>query len=535
MTKSPRRVDMSVLDDELKGLINASAKIFPMSESDIENNINPNNYEYGRIGRSIYVWHENKWDYVIADDIDIKFSDIKEKPTHYNPIAHSHDVAEVTNVYSKTEVDSKLSTKSNASHTHSELHEHSNKSILDTITQVLVDGWNSAVAHISDIVKHITSEERSLWNTVSSKADQTYVDDELLNKANVTHDHDGAYYKKSEVDTRLSGKSNTNHNHDLVYAVKDTEDLVDDIDFRLAMIEGGYSEGHAHTNLEDLSRIAYSGNKSVIDLKQIEDNTNAISNISFDWESMEGKPTEFPPSAHDHQMLYYSKEYLDSVLNAKANTDHVHDYASTTHTHTDKADKTYVDTELAKKADSTTVSGHTGNTTVHVTQTDKDNWNGKAEGSHTHQEYLTSLPTHSHSEYSLTSHTHAYAPTTHSHNNIGTLGNYVWQNNTAPRSFPLGLSVSFVRAETDGFPSYGSVMNISGYSNAQDGAVGQIYVPYSDSMGGNSFKIRKGNYNNAGWSPWYDLLHSGNHAHPKITVSATAPTSPSVNDIWIQL
>jgi len=43
-------------------------------------------------------------------------------------------------------------------------HTHSNKSILDIITQTLINAWNSAVDHISDTVKHITSAERTRWN-----------------------------------------------------------------------------------------------------------------------------------------------------------------------------------------------------------------------------------------------------------------------------------------------------------------------------------------------------------------------------------
>ena len=49
-------------------------------------------------------------------------------------------------------------------------HTHSNKTILDTITSTLIDGWNSAVTHISDTVKHITSAERIKWNAASEQA-----------------------------------------------------------------------------------------------------------------------------------------------------------------------------------------------------------------------------------------------------------------------------------------------------------------------------------------------------------------------------
>lgn len=68
-----------------------------------------------------------------------------------------------------------LNGKSDTTHTHTELHTHSNKTILDSITQTLLDNWNSAYTHISDAIKHINSSERTLWNTVSSKVDNSRV------------------------------------------------------------------------------------------------------------------------------------------------------------------------------------------------------------------------------------------------------------------------------------------------------------------------------------------------------------------------
>lgn len=52
----------------------------------------------------------------------------------------------------------------------SETHTHDNKSVLDKITQTLFDTWNSAVSHISDTIKHITSTERKNWNDAYNKA-----------------------------------------------------------------------------------------------------------------------------------------------------------------------------------------------------------------------------------------------------------------------------------------------------------------------------------------------------------------------------
>lgn len=57
-------------------------------------------------------------------------------------------------------------------------HMHENKSVLDLITSTLVDAWNNAVSvitnHVKDTVSHITSAERTLWNTVSNKAEKDH-------------------------------------------------------------------------------------------------------------------------------------------------------------------------------------------------------------------------------------------------------------------------------------------------------------------------------------------------------------------------
>lgn len=89
-------------------------------------------------------------------------------------------------------------------------HSHTNKSVLDKITQALINAWNSAVEHINDTVKHITAEERNLWNTVKNKADSG-------------HTHDERYYTESEIDSKVStlntvinGKADSNHIHNYV-------------------------------------------------------------------------------------------------------------------------------------------------------------------------------------------------------------------------------------------------------------------------------------------------------------------------------
>ena len=48
-------------------------------------------------------------------------------------------------------------------------HTHSNKSVIDKITQGLLDNWSAAYTHISDAVKHITAAERTNWTDAYNK------------------------------------------------------------------------------------------------------------------------------------------------------------------------------------------------------------------------------------------------------------------------------------------------------------------------------------------------------------------------------
>lgn len=82
--------------------------------------------------------------------------------------------------------------RSNWNTAYSNNHTHSNKSVLDSVTQALIDTWNAAYTHISDSIKHITSAERTLWNTVSNKVDK------ITGKSLSTNDFDNNY--KSKVD-----------------------------------------------------------------------------------------------------------------------------------------------------------------------------------------------------------------------------------------------------------------------------------------------------------------------------------------------
>ncbi|NRT32448.1 uncharacterized protein YdcH (DUF465 family) [Clostridium beijerinckii] len=90
-----------------------------------------------------------------------------------------------TNDYTDTE-------KANLADTNNKKHEHGNKSVIDGITVTLIGYWNAAYTHITDSVKHITSDERTLWNTVSNKVDK------ITGKSLSTNDFDNNY--KGKID-----------------------------------------------------------------------------------------------------------------------------------------------------------------------------------------------------------------------------------------------------------------------------------------------------------------------------------------------
>lgn len=203
--RKAKRIDLSLFDDDVREMIQSGLSVLPITQEMVDGNLNPNNLVYGRVDRHIYMWLEGHWDYVIADDIDIKWADVKDKPTSYTPSEHSH----------------------------SELHTHSNKTILDRVVDDNIHGHNN-----KPVLDSITSLLISTWNTVTGKADKTYVDTELDKKSNTdhthpysldTHVHDERYYTEAEVDTKVTNinsaidnKSDISHNHDGAYWTKTT-------------------------------------------------------------------------------------------------------------------------------------------------------------------------------------------------------------------------------------------------------------------------------------------------------------------------
>jgi len=240
--RGPKRIGLSLLDEELLTLINASAKIFPVTQDEIDNNLNPNGYEYAKVGRAIYVWENNQWKYVIADDIDIAWEDVKNKPTKYTPSEHTHTIDEIAegNVYTKDEIDAQLETKAPIDHNHDQFYadinpdhddKYANKQIEEEVEDInqrlfnIENGYTEGHRHPNvDVLNNITQQQVDNWNTVVNKADKSYVDSALAGKADLTTlnghtsntiihvtqtDKDNWNNKadKSYVDSALAGKA----------------------------------------------------------------------------------------------------------------------------------------------------------------------------------------------------------------------------------------------------------------------------------------------------------------------------------------
>lgn len=243
--------------------------------------------------------------------------------------------------------------KTNLDDMNSKKHTHSNKSLIDTLTQVLINNWNSAFTHISDAVKHITAAERTLWNTVSNKVDK------VTGKGLSTEDYTTAeksklsgieananrYVHPSDANTRhvtdtekatWNGKANASHgnhvpatqsaNNKKFLRCDNTWQDVTPGNIGAAALEHDhdsryYTESEANAKFvskEDLGAAGYGDmTKAVYD----KNGNGAVDKAeTVPWTGVTGKPSTYPPSSHNHDASYALKT-------------HSHDYSPSSHNH----------------------------------------------------------------------------------------------------------------------------------------------------------------------------------------------------------
>ena len=230
--------------------------------------------------------------------------------------------------------------KTNLDDMNSKKHTHSNKSLIDTLTQVLVNNWNSAFTHISDAIKHITAAERTLWNTVSNKVDKvsgkglSTEDYTTVEKSKLSGIEANAnrYVHPNDANTRhvtdtekatWNGKANTSHGNHVpaIQSANNKKFLRCDNTWQDVTPgnigaapashthdERYYTESEANAKFvskEDLGAAGYGDmTKAIYDTNNsgIVDKAESVA-----WPGVTGKPSTFPPSPHNHDGSYATK------------------------------------------------------------------------------------------------------------------------------------------------------------------------------------------------------------------------------------
>ena len=238
---------------------------------------------------------------------------------------------------------------------------------------------------------------------------------------------------------------------------------------------GGSSDSHTHSNLNVLNSITQSkisewNNKansthSHSEYANYSHTHNAseiegLENVDIDLSDYYTKSETYNKTEIDSKIAnmgaggsvdlsnYYTKSETDEAMNDKANKVHTHNEYLTelpTHTHSEylkelpsheheqyltehqdishKADKSDIYTKIQtdNKISEEIAKIEVGDKHTHsnlsvlnnITQTKVNEWNNKANASHTHSDYANK--THTHTEYAPSNHTHNYASTSHTH------------------------------------------------------------------------------------------------------------------------
>ena len=204
MAKTPRFIEYTELSQGLKDLIEAGAKIFPINT--VEDLPLVKDKDYYRIlsgeeKNNIYTWDVETSMYILvgADDKDVLWTEIKNKPTEFTPQSHTHVTSQITNF---------PTTMQPSPHNHTEL-EIIN---LNKYTTQQVD------AFLTNKVDKITGKGLSTNDFTTdekTKLSQLYTDASFdyatmvqqLSDHKISTDHDNRYYQKTEINNLLANKS----------------------------------------------------------------------------------------------------------------------------------------------------------------------------------------------------------------------------------------------------------------------------------------------------------------------------------------
>jgi hypothetical protein len=364
---STRRIDISLLEDSLKGLILNALTLdnaYTKSETDariqailgtapanldtLQELANALNND-SNFASEIVTLMNNKVDIILGKQLSTEDYTALDKAKLINIQANANNYTHPVN------------------HSPSIITQDSSNRFVTDSEKTL---WQSAVTHISDLIGHITGAERTLWNG-KANVNSIPTDTSQLIKTDV--------YTKIEVDNSLATKSDTTHNHDGRYAIKNTEvtianqgTLITGLRTDVSSIQSNIANGDVHSNftvINSLTQLMLDGwNSAVTHISDLVKHITSAERISWNAKS------NFSGSYVD----LTSKPIIPTVVSALTN-DSMYQTATQVDTSiSSKADKSYVDTQNATKVSTTTFTGHTGSTSIHVLQTDKDTWNAHA-------------------------------------------------------------------------------------------------------------------------------------------------------------
>lgn len=351
-------------------------------------------------------------------------------------------------------------------------HTHDNKSVLDGITSTLITAWNSAVTHISDTVKHITSAERTTWNTVT-------------NKAEIVHTHTKSQI--TDFPTKLS-----QFNNDAGY---------------ITALDVDTSTNHVHSNKSTLDKITES---NLTDWNNKLSKSGGTMSGTISWDGLTAnKDLLYATGSTDWAKISYIINGSDNCELRNTIGDDVTTkftwYGNSTNLMTLQPTgnaTTISGADLSINGNITatnfngTVNGFTLGKTVpaNAVFTDTNTWRGV-------QDNLTSTAT----DQSLSANqgkvlkglVDGKASTSHTHNNIVSRG--VVNAETGTGGIAVGgLSMSQAYNGTSHPANYGNVLNLNGAGQ------GQLLIGWSGTSGGyaSSFIRSKRDTNDAPWSSW---------------------------------
>ena len=270
-------------------------------------------------------------------------------------------------------------------------HTHSNLSVLNNITQTKVNEWNSKAdsthshsEYANYSHTHNASEIEGLENvdidlsdyyTKSETYNKTEIDSKISNMGTGGSVDLSNYYTKSETDEAMNDKANKIHTHNEYLTELPT---------------------HTHSEyLKELPTHEHSEYLTELPSHEHEQYLTEHQDISHKAD----KSDIYTKFETDNKI---SEEIARAQLGGSGEVD-LSAYAT----------KNYVNEEIAKIEVGDKHTHSNLSVLNNITQTKVNEWNGKANASHTHSDYANK--THTHTEYASSSHTHDYASTSHTH------------------------------------------------------------------------------------------------------------------------